>query len=135
MHKSKYKKLSGSSYTEVYKQARLVYKVLEKKTKRRPYIKSVYFGKQKVFFDYYWVHLRYSRGYKERMRRLVYFEASLDVIRNSRICYSKIPNRNNRSEVLYRFLGTTKDNFVFYVQIKEDLKTGRKYFMSCFPKN
>ena len=37
-------------------------------------------------------------------------------------------------EILHRFAGLTKNRELFYVQIKEDKRSGRKYFMSCFPE-
>lgn len=42
-------------------------------------------------------------------------------------------NPNKKTEALHRFAGLTKDKELFYVQIKEDLRTDRKYFMSVFP--
>ncbi|MDP3057267.1 MAG: hypothetical protein Q8N37_01955 [bacterium] len=41
-------------------------------------------------------------------------------------------NPNKRNETFYRFAGLTKDKEIFYAQVKEDKKNGRKYFMSCF---
>ena len=70
-YQTKTRKLPGTSYSEVRKQALAVFNEIKKRTKRKPYIKSAYFNKQKVFF---------------------------------------------------------------YVQIKEDKRSGRKYFMSCFPE-
>jgi len=42
-------------------------------------------------------------------------------------------NPNNPSEILHRFAGITKENELFFVQIKEDKKTGKKRFMSAYP--
>lgn len=38
-----------------------------------------------------------------------------------------------KREILYRFAGLTAEKDLFYVQIKEDKRKKRKYFMSCFP--
>jgi len=54
---TKIKKLPGTSYSEVRKSANDLFKQIKSKTKRRPYVKSAYFHKQKIFFDFFWVHL------------------------------------------------------------------------------
>lgn len=46
---TKQKKLSGTKYSEVYKKAINFYKPIIQRTKRRPYIKSTYFKKDKIF--------------------------------------------------------------------------------------
>ena len=43
-------------------------------------------------------------------------------------------NADNRNEILHRFAGKTKDKEIFFVQIKENKKNSKKYFMSCFPQ-
>jgi len=131
-YSTKKKKLPGTSYGEVRKQAEVIFKQIKSKTKRRPYIRSAYFNKQKIFFDYFWVHLN-QRGPKERFNRLKYFETALEVIKNSRNQPISKQNPNKGSEILHRFAGLTKNKELFYAQIKEDKKSGRKYFMSCFP--
>lgn len=109
-----------------------VFNQIKKKTKRNPYIRSAYFNKQKIFFDYFWEHLM-QKSLKERVRRLKYFSCSIELIENSRNKPHIEINRNKPKETLYRFLGTAKTKELFYVQIKENRKTGNKYFMSCFP--
>jgi len=37
--------------------------------------------------------------------------------------------------MLHRFAGLTKEKELFYVQVKKEKKSGKKYFMSCFPEN
>ena len=130
-YSTKIKKLPGSNYTEVRKNAEIIFKQIESKTKRRPYIKSAYFSKQKVFFDYFWQHL-YQKSPKERFKRLKYFEAALEVIRESRNHPTSEENPHKKGELLHRFAGLTKNKELFYMQIKEDKRSGRKYFMSCF---
>lgn len=131
-YQTKAKKLPGTNYGEVRKNALLVFQEIKKKTKRRPYIRSVYFNKQKVFFDYFWDHIFQKRP-KERMKRLKYLEAAIELIRYSRNSPTSKQNPNKPNEILHRFAGLTKDKELFYVQIKEDKRTGKKYLMSCFP--
>ena len=38
-----------------------------------------------------------------------------------------------KGDALHRFYGKTADGIEFAVQVKHDLKTGRKDFMSVFP--
>jgi len=129
---TKTEKLPGTNYAEVRKNATFLFTQIKRKTKRRPYIRSAYFNKQKIFFDYFWQHLQ-QKGPKERFKRLKYFGTALEVIKNSRNSPSSKQNPNKPNEILHRFAGLTKNKELFYVQIKEDKKSGRKYFMSCFP--
>lgn len=132
-YSTKIKKLPGTNYTEVKKNAEIVFKEIKSKTKRRPYIRSAFFNKQKIFFDYFWTHL-FQKGPKERMRRLKYFEAALEVIEKSRNHPTSGENPHKKGEILHRFAGLTKNKELFYVQIKEDKKSSNKYFMSVFPE-
>ena len=74
-----------------------------------------------------------QKSLKERYKRLKYFEASLDVIRDSRYNPEIRQNPHKKSEVFYRFGGMTRDGTCFYVQIKENVKTRTKQCMSVFP--
>jgi len=130
-YQSKKKKVSGTSYIEVKKNVRLIFREIESKTKRKPYIKSAYFNKEKIFFDYFWKHLN-QKGPKERFKRLKYFSPALDVVKNTRNKPVSKDNPNKKDELLHRFAGLTADKELFYVQVKEEKKTGKKYFMSCF---
>jgi len=131
-YQTKAKRLPGTSYAEVRTNAIFLFNQIKKRTKRRPYIRSAYFNKQKIFFDYFWQHL-HQKGPKERFKRLKYFNAAIEVMKNSRNQPSSKQNPNKPNEILHRFAGLTKDKELFYVQIKENKKSGRKYFMSCFP--
>ena len=131
-YQTKIKKLPGTSYAEVRKQALAIFNEIKKKTKRKPYVRSAYFNKQKVFFDYFWQHLL-EKSLKERTRRLKYFACALDLIKNSRNKPIIKQNPNKKIEILYRFAGLTKEKELFLVQIKEDKKNDKKYLMSCFP--
>ena len=67
------------------------------------------------------------------MRRLQFYACALDVIRNSTTSPDTIFGNANKEIALHRFSGLTKDGVRFYVQIKEEKRTNRKDFMSCFP--
>ncbi len=101
-YQTKIKKLPGTSYGEVKKAAFLLFNEIKRKTKRRPYIRSAYFKKQKVFFDFFWPHL-FQKSPKERMRRLGYFEAALEVIKESRNHPTSQENPHRKGEILHRF--------------------------------
>lgn len=131
-YQTKVKRFQGTRYGEVREYASALMNQIEKRTKRRPYIRSAYFTKQKIFFDYFWPHL-FQKNPRDRVRRLQYFGAALDLIRNSRNHPITEENRSKKGEAIHRFLGMTKGKEMFYVQIKEDKRSGRKYFMSCFP--
>lgn len=122
---------TGTSVREVYKKARVVYNALRRKTRRQPYIRSAYFNKQKIFFDYYWVHINQKRR-SERLKRLSLFSLAIEVIQNTRHAPISKDNPNNSNEILHRFVGEAKNGRIFYVQIKEDKKRDKKYFMSAF---
>ena len=124
--------LSGTSYAEVYKQARRIYNEIARKTKRKPYVRSIYFKKEKIFFDFFWHHLRQKRP-SERFMRLKFFVAAIEIIKLSHHHSSSKINPNRPTEILHRFAGITKDRQGFYVQIKENRRSQHKYLMSCFP--
>jgi exopolysaccharide biosynthesis protein len=69
------------------------------------------------------------------MRRLKYFACGIELIKNSKHNPSSKENVNKKTQVLHRFAGSTADNELFYVQIREDKKTGKKYLMSVYPDN
>ncbi|MFA6270349.1 MAG: hypothetical protein WC657_04020 [Candidatus Paceibacterota bacterium] len=134
IYQSKIRKLSGSDYREVYSQARTIYKEISSKTKRKPYIRSVYFNKDKIFLHYYWEHL-WTKNWRDRVRRLKYYSCAIDLIKNSRVDPVSKENPNKKLEILHRFAGITKDKELFFVQIKEDKRSGEKYFTSVFPEH
>ena len=131
-YQTKIQKLSGTSYAEVRKEALVLFNKIKAKTKRKPYIRSAYFNKQKIFFDFFWAHLN-QKSPKERAKRLKYFEAAIDLMKNSRNHPVSGENPHKQGEILHRFAGLTKEKEIFYVQIKENKRSGKKYFMSCFP--
>jgi len=132
-YQTKAKKIYGAGYDRVLRDAMAVLDEIKKKTKRRPYIRSAYFKKEKVFFDYFREHL-FQKSAKERTRRLRFFKAAVEVVKYSRNEPLIKTNPNKPEEKLYKFGGLTAEKEVFFVQIKED-KRKRKYFMSCYGPN
>ena len=135
VYKTKSVKLSGTDFHEVYQKAFGSYQQIKKKTKRRPYVRSAYFNKSKIFLELFWRHLFEKKNWRDRSRRSKYFPCAIELIKNSRIDPVSKENPNRPSEILHRFTGITKDNDSFYVQIKEDKRRGEKWFMSVFPKD
>lgn len=125
-------KLSGTDLKEVHKKAMESYGNIKRGTKRKPYVRSAYFNKQKVFFDFFWLHLG-QKNVPEKTRRLKYFKAGVELIRYCRNHPATEENPNKPSELLHRFAGLTKDKEKFFVQIKEHKRTGKKQLMSIFP--
>ena len=119
------------SYGEVMGGAFAIYDKIKKRTKRRPYVRSAYFRREKVFLDYFREHL-FQKSPRERTKRLRYFGAAIELVQHSKNDPTVKPNPNKPGELLYRFAGLTKEKELFYVQIKED-KRKRKYLMSCYP--
>ena len=132
-YNTKYPQLSGSSYSEVLKRARQEYNFIAHSTKRQPYIKSKYFSGEKVFFAVFWTHLM-DKNQKNRTKRLRFYKAALDLLRNSQINPDTITSAEDQRMLLYRFYGITKDGSYFCVQVKEDIRTKRKDFMSVFDR-
>ena len=130
---TKYPQLSGSSYSEVLKRARQEYNVIAHSTKRQPYVKSKYFSGEKVFLAVFWTHLM-NKNQKDRTKRLRFYKAALDLLRNSQINPDTITSTEDQRMLLYRFYGVTKDGAYFCVQVKEDIRTKRKDFMSVFDR-
>ncbi|OGF22050.1 hypothetical protein A2Y83_02615 [Candidatus Falkowbacteria bacterium RBG_13_39_14] len=131
-YKTKSAKFSGTSLKDAGKNARRIYNKVIVNTKRKPFVRSAYFKNEKIFFDYFWDHLK-QKGPKARFKRLQFFEAAVELIKNSKAAPA-LDRRSDKNEILYRFEGIIKNsNEKFYVQIKENKKNGNKYFMSCFP--
>lgn len=67
------------------------------------------------------------------MRRLKYYPCALDLLKNSKIDPVAQQNRNNKLQLLHRFMGITSDKELFVVQVSENKQTGQKNFLSVFP--
>lgn len=130
---TKTNKISGSSFKEINKSAQLIRKQIQSKSKRSAYVRSKFFKKEKIFLNLFWPHL-HEKHEKERIRRLKFFHCAIDLIENSTITPHSIENPMNHREKLHKFIGKTKNGEIFFVQIKENKKSHKKYFISCFPK-
>jgi len=126
--------LSGTDFHEVWRKASFIYKKIKKKSKRQPYLRSAYFNKQKVFLGLFWDHL-FEKSWPDRLRRLRYFAATVELIEHNRFEPSSKEDPNNRSVVFHRFIGQTKEKELFAIQIKEHKSSGKKYLISIFPTN
>ena len=133
LYKTKIKKFGGTSYKEIIKKARASFHLVEKRTKRKAYLRSAYFKKEKIFLNLFWIHLS-QKSPRDRMRRLRFFGCAIDLIENSKNKPTSKPNPNNKNELLHRFGGVTRAGELFYVQIKENNKNKRKDFISVFPE-
>ena len=72
VYKTKIKALAGTNYKEISKKAIGLYRQIKKKTKRRPYVRSAYFDKDKIFLGLFWSHL-YDKNYWDQTRRMKFF--------------------------------------------------------------
>ena len=133
IYKTKTKKFHGPHFHTVHRQAFGLYTEIKKKTKRRAYVRSVYFDKEKVFLDLYWHHLFEKSNWRDRLRRMRFFGCALELIQNSHFKPNQTKNPNDVNEMLYRFYGMDANNEVFCVQIKENLKKKQKFLISVFP--
>ena len=124
---------SGTSYKEIYKKAMEAYRQIYRKTKRRTYIRSAFFNKKKVFLSLFWQHMEDKFSYNDKVRRLKYFPCALELIQHSKFNPISKENVDRRSEILHRFAGKAKNNITFYVQIKEDKRSGERFLISIFP--
>lgn len=129
------KAIPGARWAELRKKALLFYREIEQKTKRRAYIRSTYFNKQKIFLGLFWSHLYEKQNLKDKTRRIKYFPCAIELIQNSRFKPLTVENPNKKSEIFYRFYGCTPNNGRFCVQIKGDKNSGEKWFISVFPLN
>ncbi len=132
-YQAKVGKIAGTDFREAHKNARKIYDEIRKRSKRKTHIRSKYFNKSKVFLDIFWDHLYTKKNLKDRLRRVRYYGVAIELIINTLFSPESKENPNNRSEILHRFGGRTKNNELFYVQIKEEKRTGHKYFISVFP--
>lgn len=134
-YQAKSKKLTGTNYSEVYKKAFGLYQKIKNKSKRRPYIRSAYFKKEKIFLGPFWQHLHHKLNLKDKTRRAKYFPCAIELIQNTKFNPSSKEYPKGRSEILHRFAGITPDKETFFVHIKENKRTNQKYFISVFPSD
>ena len=132
VYKTRAKKIKGSKYRDVAHSVRLSYKEIANRTKRDAYVRSAYFKKDKIFLKLFWTHLHEHPMYGQK-RRLQFFDCAIDLLRHSTNPPETLPNPNGRNELVHRFAGITETGERFYVQVKQELRSGKKYFMSVFP--
>ena len=132
---TKASQLPGSDFREIHNQAFAVYKQIKQKTKRRVYVRSIYFNKEKIFLDLFWQHLFQKQNWRDRVRRLKFFPCALELLQYSRFDPLTKDNPNRQSESLHRFFGITKNGDKFIVQIKEDKRNRQKFLISVFPES
>jgi hypothetical protein len=130
-YKTKATKISGANYIDIERKVRREYNTIARRTKRRPYVRSAYFRKDKVFLNLFWTHLN-QKYCSERKRRLKYFSCGIELLRHSTLSPTTRENPNGKDELVHRFYGLTSDKTIYCVQVKENRKTGAKFLMSIF---
>ena len=133
VYETKIKTLPGTNYSEIYPSAWSLYKKIASRTKRRPYVRSAFFSREKIFLDYFWSHIR-QKNLRDRTRRLRFYACAVDLICNSRIAPISSKETNKSSEIFHRFSGITKEKQEFHVHIKVDVSRNEKHFISVFPE-
>lgn len=133
IYKVKLSKFTGTDFREIHQKAFSRYTEIKKKSKRRTYLRSAFFGKEKIFLDLFWHHLFEKPNWRDRVRRLRYYGCALELIKNSHCSPNITMDPNTPNEVLYRFYGATAEKDLFCVQIKEKIKKKQKFFISVFP--
>ena len=89
-YKTKAKSLTGTKFRKVHQKAFGLYKQIKAHSKRRTYVRSAYFKKDKVFIDIFWHHLFEKPNWKDRVRRLKYFPAAIEVYSHTNTILGKI---------------------------------------------
>ncbi len=120
--------LKASGTSDLFRKARAVYNSIVKSNRRMAYVRSRYFGGDKVFLDLFWAHLK-QKNSAERQRRLMLYPCAIELIRKTTCAPESIHDSGNK---YFRFFGTSSDGVNFAVQIKRNSKN-QKYFMSVFP--
>lgn len=133
VYKTKTKELAGTSYSEIKRKALRLYFEIKRKSKRKPYIRSVYFKKDKVFLDLFWAHL-FEKHFSNQKKRLKLFPCAIELVQKTQFQPISKVNPNKSYEVLHRFTGITATSTIFFVCIKEDKRAGRKFLISIFPQ-
>jgi hypothetical protein len=133
MYTTKIEPLRGTSYGEVRKKAFREFQNIRSKSRRKPYVRSAYFHKDKIFLNLFWSHTFEKEHKANQMRRLRLFACGIELIRYSRKTPTTKEHPHNPNELLHRFLGRTPSDQFFFVQIKENKRTNKKQFISVFP--
>ncbi len=133
VYKTRENTFTGTDFKEIHEKAVSAYKAICKRSRRRPYVRSRYFQKSKIFLGPFWQHVYEKKNYGDQMRRMKYFSCAIELIQNSHFNPTTKENPNKNSELLHRFYGCTKKSEHFIVQIKEDKSSGEKFLISIFP--
>jgi len=132
IYRTKAKKLTGTDYKEIRRNALASYELIRKRTKRRPYVRSAYFSKEKIFLGLFWGHL-YEKNYRDQRRRMKLFDCAIELIQKSKLDPVSRENPNRSKELLHKFFGISPDDELFIVQIKENKRSNQKWLISIFP--
>jgi hypothetical protein len=62
-----------------------------------------------------------------------FFDCAIELIQKSRLEPISKDNPDKPGEILHRFTGRSADGELFFVQIKEDKRSGQKSLISIFP--
>lgn len=119
-YKTRARKLPGTHWPRLLKKSIGQYKEITRKTKRRPYIRSAYFDKQKVFLGLFWQHLL-EKNLHDKARRVSYFPCAIELIQKTHYEPTSKENPNRKGEIVHRFAGSTPDNEFFSCRLR---KTG-----------
>ncbi len=133
VHRVKARRIAGTQWSEVLKSAMDLYKHIHRRSKRRPYVRSAYFQKEKIFLDYFWRHVHEKANFRDKIRRVKLYPCALELIQQTRFDPDTKEHPHDRSHLLHRFHGQTPDGALFIVQIKQDKRTNEKWFLSVFP--
>jgi len=134
-YKTKSHRLPGTHWHQVIEKAFGQYKEIKNKTKRRPYVRSAYFDKEKIFLGLFWHHLHEKTNIRDKTRRLKYFPCAIELVQNSKVKPTTQTSKEETNIILHRFAGTTPDGDSFFVQIKENTKNNQKWLISVFPQD
>ena len=74
-----------------------------------------------------------KKNFTDLMRRMKFYPCALELIKNSSFQPISKENPNKSSEILHRFAGKTPENELFFVQIKEQKNSNKKWLISVFP--
>lgn len=128
----KTKPLVGHRFVEIMPRARGVFRALQKQTKRRPYVRSTYFHRDKIFFDFFWQHLQ-QKSVVDRARRLKYLPCALEVLRKSRHDPVTFVDIRRPGIIKHEFVGVAPDGMRFSVVVQQDRGTDKKQLLSLYP--
>ncbi len=113
-------------------QARKLFRSIQKQTKRKPYVRSAYFRKDKIFFDYFWTHLN-KKTFPDRARRLKLLPPAIDLMRTSMQSPKTYVDVQDPKAIRHQFFGMTRERSLFCVIIQHNHSSGKKNLLSIFP--